>query len=178
MRIKTNIGSGDMYKEIQDVDRINVIRGFKKMIKALMGEYVNLHVVEYGQNVFVCIIDVGKNGIEEAVKKAAYNVINCFKNDTRYCDIFIGIGKRYDNINDIAKSYADAATALASRHKIFGAHVIDSYDLSIENNVFFSIRDEIKVNNLLHVGDYKGLTELVNDIVYNNIARGVLMGTW
>ncbi|PNT90248.1 helix-turn-helix domain-containing protein [Clostridium thermosuccinogenes] len=161
------------YKEIQDVDRINVLSGFKKMIKALMGEYVNLHVAEYRQNAFICIIDAGKNGIEEAVKKAAYNVINCFKNDTRYCDIYIGIGKRYDNINDIAKSYADAATALANRHKTYGAHVIDSYDLSIENNVFFSIKDEIKVNNLLHVGDYKGLMELLNDIVYNNIARGV-----
>ncbi len=165
------------YKDMQDVDRINIINGIKKIISAIMEDYVRLYVLEYRQNVFICIIDAMGGGTEELVKKAADIIINCFKYDMEYCDIFIGIGKQYRDINGIAKSYADAATALANRQKSQGMRIIDSAFLSIENSVDFSFTDEIKVHNLLSTGDYGALCELTGEIVKNNIEKSTSHGS-
>lgn len=89
------------YKEVQDMERLSILSGLKKVVQTIMNESINAYTIEIRQNIFVCVLNVDVSSYKKNVLQAARNILNCFEYDLRYCKIFIGIGKVYSNINGI-----------------------------------------------------------------------------
>ena len=91
-----------------------------------------------------------------------------------YCELTIGMGKVYDKIGDLSRSYSDMMTAISIRDKVPGIQIIDAIDLMIEETYYYSFLDEKKILNMLKAGNQQLLESEVNgDLIQLNRNRNV-----
>lgn len=161
------------YREVQDIERLAILSGLKKVVQFSMEEYVNAYTIELRQNIFVCVLNIDGEKDKENVLKAAQGILHCFEYDSQYCKISIGIGKVYRDIKEISESYADASTMMYSTKDNENFQIVDAINASFSNIIHYNFVDENKIINSLKVGDVEKLEKLVDEIIKININNGV-----
>lgn len=156
------------YKDVQDIERISILGGLKKVVQYSMEEFVSAYTVELRHNIFVCVLNVDGEKDKDNVLKAAQNILHCFEYDSQYCKISIGIGKVYNSIKDISKSYMDASAMVYSRKDNEDFKIVDAINASFSNILHYNFVDENKIINSLKVGDVEKLEKLVDEIISTN----------
>ncbi|MNI15286.1 HTH-type transcriptional regulator YesS [compost metagenome] len=96
-----------------------------------------------------------------------------FEYDMIYCELTIGLGKTYDKVSDIAKSYSDAITAMDQKKDQSDMAIADAVGLTIEENYYYSFLDEKKIVNGLKAGNVEVLVAEVDSLIQANKSRGV-----
>lgn len=158
----------EFYSAFQDVDRFVIQNKIKKLIWGLLQDYAKLYVLEYRQNLYICILNVDDNQELTGIEMGLDNFMQTFRNDSVYSRIHVGIGKVYEGLRGITRSYRDAMTALQSRNTNENFQTIRSVDLDIQHNVQYSFSAENKLLNYIKVGDSNGLKQMIEEVLRAN----------
>jgi YesN/AraC family two-component response regulator len=145
----------------------------KNVVSGLIKEYVACHVIEYKQCLYVCVINIGKDEDQTALRSALHNIIQTFGYDFTYCRISIGIGGVCRGLPNLTHSFNEAMTALQMRTDEKQFQIIDSQQLSIQHNFYYSFVEENKIANLLKLREMEQLEQAVRTIVQTNREKGV-----
>lgn len=159
------------YLDLQEIDRMVIINKLQKLVWGLMAKYVNCYVLDYAHH-YICVVSMESKD-EMMLKKALEGLSEVFQYDSKYCIITIGLGKLYPGLEGVMQSYWDAMTAM--EHKQLGPsfQIVNSADLLIRNNNYYSFTDENKIINTLKLGDWDHLVSLIESIIQDNKLKGV-----
>ncbi|MBA2938687.1 AraC family transcriptional regulator [Paenibacillus sp. CGMCC 1.16610] len=161
------------YHDILEADRLLIFEKMKNVLWGIMKKYVNCYLVEYEPYLYVCMVNLKSEADREQLEQALEMIKMTFAYDTMYCELVIGLGKRYDKIEDYSKSYSDAITAIDKRTDSSKTVIVDAAHLDIDQNYYYSFLDETKIVNKLKSGDRDGLRGELEGIIALNKARGV-----
>lgn len=162
------------YEEIQDTERFIILEKLKKVIWGVLQQHVTCYLIEYEHNAYVGIVKLEPNNDKSKLMKGLENIKQTFGYDVKYCDLMIGVGTDYSDIQDIVKSYNEAITAIG--HKSDAALddmvIMDAADLQMEHNYYYSFLEENKIINSLKFGDMELLEKSMDELIKMNKARG------
>jgi two-component system response regulator YesN len=161
------------YHEISEVDRVLILEKLKKVLLGILRQNVNCYFVELEHNFYVGMVKLETDKDRSLLDQSLETVRRTFEYDMIYCDLTIGIGNLYSNVNDLSKSYNDAITAIDKRVSQPGLLILDAADLDIERMYYYSFLDEKKLVNGMKTGDMERLRVEVEAIIENNKNRGV-----
>lgn len=124
---------------------------------------------EYGQGVFVGILDIEQEDYEERLLVLAKTIKEMLK---MYLDISvtIGVGDAAEKLSDISKSYVKAKRAAGYRF-FFGKNnviTMDALEMSDENEYHFGLQELEKVEVLLKAADNDKILEEL-EIVFKGL---------
>lgn len=160
------------YEEIQDTERFIILEKLKKVIWGVLQQHVTCYLIEYEHNAYVGIVKLDPNSDKNKLMKGLENIKQTFGYDVKYCDIIIGVGKDYPDIQDIVKSYNEAITAIGNKPDHRDMVIMDAADLQIEHNYYYSFLEENKIINGLKFGDLEFLERSVDELIKMNKDRG------
>jgi two-component system response regulator YesN len=161
------------YREIEEDDRLRILEKMKKVLWGIMQQHVKCYMLEYEQNLYVCMVNLEEDDDRKQLNRAVETIRLTFQYDMIYCELVIGLGNVYPQVGDFAKSYSDAITAIDKRTTSSEMVILDAADLVIEHNYYYSFLDENKVVNGLKSGDLDGLKGAVEGMLRFNKERGV-----
>lgn len=161
------------YKEIPDVDRIDIIDGLRKSIHYFLQENLESYVLPVKQNLFTCIVGLKDLDETELIQKSINSFMSCFKYDLKYSNVYIGIGKLRKNIHDLSKSYNEAMTAIYYREQDKEVTIQSADSLNIDHISCFTIDDKKRLMNILDSKDLIGLKKVITEIFDKNISKNV-----
>ncbi|NHN32516.1 helix-turn-helix domain-containing protein [Paenibacillus agricola] len=160
------------YDEIQDTERFIILEKLKKVIWGVLQQHVICYLIEYEQNTYVSIVKLDPNSDKSKLMKGLENIKQTFGYDVKYCDMVIGVGKDYQDIQDIVKSYYEAITAIGNKPDHGDMVIMDATHLQIEHSYYYSFLDENKIINGLKFGDLEFLERSVDELFKMNKNRG------
>jgi two-component system response regulator YesN len=161
------------YKDIQDVDRLLILGRLKNIIDGLLNAHANSYVFDYKEYSFISISNIDRDE-EQKIAEGLREIIGTFEYDSGYCTVNIGIGKMYNGINDISKSFNDAMTVIsAADEDDKNSTISDSATLEIHNRYLYSLIDENKLLNYVKSADMASLELTLDDIIQRNRDNGV-----
>ncbi|KIL41459.1 hypothetical protein SD70_07450 [Gordoniibacillus kamchatkensis] len=162
------------YNDIQDVDRMRILSKMKKIIWGLLRQYVDVYLLEVTDSLYISVINVIDEDDMHQVKKALQNMIDTFRYDSQFCVICIGVGKRYEGVAGIAKSYLSAMNALDFADQTADFQIIDAAQLPpAVTHHSYSFIDENAIINCLKAGDAQNLRLKLEEIVDKNKRKGI-----
>lgn len=162
------------YQDIQDVERLNILSKMKKILWGLLRAYANIYMLEEHDNLYIGIVNLQDGEEAEPIRKGLQTIIDTFRYDSRYCFIYIGMGKGYEGIQGIAASYADALNALESADGMTDFQMIDAASIARPPMHYsYSFMDENGIINCLKACDMDNLRLKVDDIVEKNKEKGI-----
>jgi two-component system response regulator YesN len=161
------------YEDILNTERMGIFSGIKKILWTIVSDYVPVYVMEYQQNIFVSIVNLDHPDERELVTEAFEHILSLFHNDEKYCEITVGTGSWFTDINDLGNSFNEAMTAISKRNREKSLQIIHSNDLSITDKFFYSFYDEQKLLNCIKAGDTAGVNAVIDSILDRNVQKGV-----
>ncbi len=157
------------YEDIQECERAYVLQGIKKVLQGILREYMPAYVMEYRQNIFVCVVGLEDNEDEERVNKGFEQILSLFNYDEIYCDITVGVGGCIHDLNDLKTSFNESMTAITKRDKDKHFQIIHAHDISITEKFIYTFYDEQKLLNCLKAGDADCADSVIDAIFDKNI---------
>jgi YesN/AraC family two-component response regulator len=125
--------------------------------------------LEERENLYIGIFNLQEPEETHQLKKALQKIFETFRFDSRYCHIRIGIGREYEDVLGIAKSYTDAMNALDSSDETADFQIVSADQFSNElKHHSYSFLDENSIINCLKAGDKENLRVKVDEIVKKN----------
>jgi two-component system response regulator YesN len=161
------------YYEIVEADRLLILEKMKNVLWGIMKKYVNCYLTEYEPYLYVCMVNLKSEEDRGQLDQALEMIKLTFDYDMIYCELIIGLGKKYDKIDDYSKSYSDAITAIDKRTDSSKMVILDADHFVIDQNYYYSFLDENKIVNALKSGDMSGLKVELEAIISLNKERGV-----
>jgi len=156
------------YSEIQDTERLYVFDGIKKVLQEVLRDYMPVYIMEYGRNIYLCIANV-ENEDNETIKKGFNHILSLFRHDEKYCDISVGIGRFFTDLNDLRISFNESMTAVSKRDKDKNFQIIHAEQISMSDKMVYTFYDEQKLLNCLKSGDVRNTDAVVDEIFDRNI---------
>lgn len=165
----------DFYKEIQDIDRFNIMSKLKKVLDTLLSEQIPCYIMEYKPSLYFCLIDAGQSAdIAIAdLRKAIKKIISIFQFDFNYCAIYFGIGEPFSQLNQLSDYFGEAMTAFHQRNKAKQFEIIEARTMNIQHQFFYSAVEENIIIQKLEEGNLQELERQVSNIITVNYKRGV-----
>ncbi|MCR8630035.1 AraC family transcriptional regulator [Paenibacillus radicis (ex Xue et al. 2023)] len=160
------------YDEIQDVDRLIIISKLKNLIAGLMNGFLPTYVIEYKPRLYVAVVKMEEKD-EDQLRKALSIVLHTFEYDFRYCSVRIGIGKRYDQLEAMHKTFYEAMTMLDQDVNSEETGILDITGRQIHHKYFYPASEENKLINFLKLRDLDQAVRLIEETVQNNIEKGI-----
>ncbi|QJD84550.1 helix-turn-helix domain-containing protein [Cohnella herbarum] len=162
------------FTEIQDTERIGIQSKLKNVVWGLVGEHIPTYVVEYQHNVFACIVRLPKDEGLERLKKALRRLTETFRYDARYCVMNAGIGKPYEGVEQLGRSFGEALSVLGYQDSNQAFQVLDTAEHPTQQIVYsYSMTDENKIVNALKTGDKELLRRQLDEQIERNRLSGV-----
>jgi two-component system response regulator YesN len=161
------------YRDIEEADRLLIQEKMKKVLWGIMQQQVNCYLMEYEHNFYVCMVNLKQEADNERLVLALDSIKKTFEYDMIYCELIIGLGKTYDKVSDITKSYSDAITAMDQWKDHSDIAIADAVGLTIEQSYYYSFLDEKKIVNGLKAGNVEVLATEVEGLIQANKSRGV-----
>ena len=94
-----------------------VLNEIKKVLQGVLSDFLPVYVVNYRQNIYVCIFSIENNEYNEALTEGLKHILSLFRNDEQYFTITMGISRSFNDINDLRTSFNEAMTAISKRSK-------------------------------------------------------------
>lgn len=161
------------YKTFQDVDRLGVSNGIKMILDTVIAEQLKSYILEYKQDIYICIINLNTHEDKKLLMLALQNFIDLLKYDIDYYSISIGIGGAYNNILELKKSFSESMTVLDKKNKDLKFQILDSQNVFVEHRYCFTSNDKRKIFNCIDAFDIAKLQQTVENIVLENKQKGV-----
>ncbi|WP_165452362.1 helix-turn-helix domain-containing protein [Paenibacillus thalictri] len=161
------------YMDIQDVDRIVILSKLSKLVSGLLQEYVPNYAFEYSRHLYVCLLNVQDEEQLHLLNQALNNLMKTFQYDALFCIIHVGVGRSYNGLGALHKSYNEAMTALQNRDPKLDFQVIYAQTLEIKHRFYYAFADENKILNHLRRGDSEAAEESIRDVLRQNELRNV-----
>lgn len=160
------------YDDIQDTDRLLILENMKKVIQGVLQRHVSAYVIDVQKNLYAGMVNLKEGQDRSALDRALSVLIETFNYDTRYCRIVVGVGRIYEQIGDLAKSYGDCRLALAKADENIDTQIIDASFFPLEQYYHFGFVEERKVINALRSGETSVLEAEIRAIVDLNLEKG------
>ncbi len=161
------------YHDILEADRLLILEKMKNVLSGIMKKYVNCYLLEYEPYLYVCVVNLKDEEDRRKLDQSLEMIKLTFAYDMTYCELIIGLGKKYEKIDDFSKSYSDAITAIDKRTDSTKMVILDATDLVIDQNYYYSFLEQNKIVNGLKSGDMDALKMEVEEIIGLNKTRGV-----
>ena len=161
------------YREIEETDRVLILEKLKLVLRAILRKHVPSCVVGFEHNLYAAIANLRSAGDREKLNAALETIRRTFEYDMVYCDLSIGIGNAYPEMDGLADSYSEAVTALDQIGSRPDAPVADAAQLAIRRVYYYSFLDETRVVNALKIGDHELLMKEIDALIEKNRSRGV-----
>ncbi|OUS76766.1 hypothetical protein B1748_09220 [Paenibacillus sp. MY03] len=159
--------------EIKKPERALIQDKLKNVLWGIMRQYVTCYTVKHEQNFYVCLIQLQSQEDRAQLNRALDNIKNTFAYDMVYCELTIGLGKVYDSVHDLGKSYNDALTVINRIDGDSSIQIVDAIDIRIEGTYYYSFPDQKKIVNVLRAGNREQLEAEVRDLIEMNVSRNV-----
>ncbi|WP_158301911.1 helix-turn-helix domain-containing protein [Paenibacillus mesophilus] len=160
------------YQDIQDTDRLLVLESMKKIIQGILQRHVSAYVIDVQKNLYAAMVNLKEEKDRSALDQALALLMETFNYDTKYCRLVVGVGRIYEHIGDLAKSYGDSRIALAKADEKIDCQIIDASRFPLEQYYQFGFVEERKVLNALRSGDMTVLEAEIRAIVDVNLEKG------
>lgn len=160
------------YEEIQDTDRLVVQENMKKIIQGILQRHVSAYVIDAQKHMYAAMVNLKEGQDRSALDQALSALMETFDYDTRYCRLAVGVGRIYEHIGDLAKSYGDGRLALAKADENSDTQIIDASFFPLEQYYHFGFVEERKIINALRSGEMPVLEEEIRAIVDLNLEKG------
>ncbi|MDR6880953.1 AraC family transcriptional regulator [Bacillus sp. 3255] len=161
------------YHDILEADRLLILEKMKNVLSGTMRKYVNCYLLEYEPYLYVSMVNLKDEEDRKKLYQSLEMIQRTFAYDMMYCELVIGLGKKYEKIDDLSKSYSDAVTAIDKRTDASTMAILDATDLVIDQNYYYSFLEQNKIVNGLKSGDMDALKVEVEEIIALNKTRGV-----
>jgi AraC-like DNA-binding protein len=160
------------YEDIQDTDRLIVLENMKKIIQGILQRHVSAYVIDAQKNLYAAMVNLKEGQDRSALDRALSVLMETFNYDTRYCRLVVGVGRIYEQIGDLAKSYGDCRLALAKADENSDTQIIDASLFPLEQYYHFGFVEERKIINALRSGEMSVLETEIRAIVDLNLDKG------
>ena len=161
------------YRELGEASPAFIHKKLKNMMYGILYNEASLYIVEMKNGLLTFIVNLNEARDRDHVLRALPLVFQPFQYDARYCDIRIGAGGAHTSLLQLHKSYNEAMTALEHGKAAEPFRMIDSAELDIRHEFYYSFTDENKIVNCLKTGDMTLLHEIAHDIIALNRGRNV-----
>ena len=157
------------YEDIHEAERLYVLNEIKKVLQGVLSDFLPVYVVNYRQNIYVCIFSIENNEYNEALTEGLKHILSLFRNDEQYFTITMGISRSFNDINDLRTSFNEAMTAISKRSKDESFQIISADNISMSDKFIYTFFDEQKLLNCLKSGDPCNVDGLIDEIFEKNI---------
>jgi len=161
------------YREIEETDRVLILEKLKLVLWGILKRHVPGYVVEFEHNLYAAVANLRSADDREKLNAALETIRRTFEYDMVYCDLSIGIGNAYPEMDGLADSYSEAVTALDQIGSRPDAPVADAAELAIGRVYYYSFLDETRIVNALKIGDRELLLKEIDALIELNRSRGV-----
>ncbi|MGI2293606.1 helix-turn-helix domain-containing protein [Paenibacillus sp. GXUN7292] len=161
------------YKEIQDVERFNILSKLRNVIAGLIQPHMKAAVMEYNTELYACMMDGAERARLEKVLQGLYDT---FSSDIHYYQLLIGAGCVHDSITGARASFDEAFAAIERMFDKAGSHIVYAGEADVKKHYYYSFHDERQLINFLQTGQEEELYEKLHSIMDLNRKQGVSSG--
>ena len=161
------------YKEIQDVERFNILSKLRNVIAGLIQPHMKAAVIEYNTELYACMMDGAERPRLDKVLQGLYDT---FSSDIHYYQLLIGAGRVHDSINGARASFDEAFAAIERMFDKPGSHIVYAGEADVKKHYYYSFHDERQLINFLQAGQEQELYEKLHSIMDLNRKQGVSSG--